>query len=65
MIVFLVAFLIIGFGVGLYFGQKIKNKKKRANELDDEYDYIENNSKESKTDGLYEDKDKEKYNINT
>ena len=49
-----------GFGLGLFFGKKIwdKNKKKRANELNDDYDYIENNTekKDDKGVGLFEDK---------
>lgn len=52
----LLVILIIGFFVGFYFGKQFKNKKKRANELDDEYDYIEKKNNERK-EGLYEEKD--------
>ena len=52
--------LLGGFGLGLFFGKKIwdKNKKKRANELDDDYDYVINNDKkkDEKDAGLFEDK---------
>ena len=44
-IIFILAFIIIIIAVliGLFLGKKIynKNKKKRANELDDDYEYIE------------------------
>ena len=48
--------LLGGFGLGLFFGKKIwdKNKKKRANELNDDYDYVE--KKDDKGVGLFEDK---------
>jgi len=52
--------LLGGFGLGLFFGKKIwdKNKKKRANELNDDYEYVENNKekKDDKDVGLFEDK---------
>ena len=44
-LIFILAFIIIIIAVliGLFLGKKIfnKNKKKRANELDDDYEYIE------------------------
>ena len=56
--ILLIVFLIVGFGVGLFLGKKIwdKNKKKRANELNDDYDYIESNiqKKDDKNAGLFE-----------
>ena len=52
--------LLGGFGLGLFFGKKIwdKNKKKRANELNDDYEYVEKNieKKDDKDVGLFEDK---------
>ena len=44
--ILLIAFLLIGFGVGILVGKKLwdKNRKKRVNELsDDDYDYQANN----------------------
>ena len=52
--IMIIAFLVIGFGFGLFFGKKIwdKNRKKRANELDDDYEYIEKNQNNGQENGL-------------
>ena len=59
--IMIIIFLIIGFILGLFFGKKLwdKNRKKRANELDDDYDYVDRNKeqKDAKEKGLFEEKE--------
>ena len=59
--IMIIIFLIIGFILGLFFGKKLwdKNRKKRANELDDDYDYVDQNKeqKDTKEKGLFEEKE--------
>ena len=54
-VILVVIIIMIGvFGIGLYIGLKIKKKKRRANELDDDYDYVfEVNNKKSEKESLY------------
>ena len=57
--IMIIIFLIVGFGLGLFLGKNLweKNRKKRANELDDDYEYIEKNDKnENPESGLFEEK---------
>ena len=58
--IMVIAFLLIGFGAGLFLGKKLwdKNRKKRANELEEDYEYVNGNNvkEDSKKNGLYEDK---------
>ena len=44
-------FIVVGIAVGIFIGNKIREKKRklRANELEDNYEYLENNIKENKT----------------
>ena len=58
--VMIIAFLIVGFGLGLFLGKKLwdKNRKKRVNELDDDYDYSEKKDKnENQEKGIFEEKE--------
>jgi len=58
--ILLVVFLLLGIALGLYFGKLKwdKSRKKRANELNDEYNYIENEKENngSKNEALFSDK---------
>jgi len=55
--ILLVVFLLVGIALRFYFGKLkwVKNRKKRANELNDDYNYIEND-KENKKEALFSDK---------
>ena len=58
--ILLIIFLLLGIALGFYFGKLKwdKNRKKRANELNDEYNYIENEKENnaSKNEALFSDK---------
>ena len=57
--IMLIVFLLVGFGLGLFFGKKIwdKNRKKKANELDEDYEYVESKDKKEENQvGLFSDK---------
>ena len=57
--ILLVVFLLVGIALGFYFGKLKwdKNRKKRANELNDDYNYIENDKQNNnKNEALFSDK---------
>ena len=59
-IILAIVIIIIAVFVGIFLGGKIynKNKKKRANELDDDYEYIEKKSNQNEDIGIgVDDKD--------